>query len=437
MELDPSAGRRDGLEQALRAAVRAGRLAPDTRLPATRKLATELGLSRGTVRAAYDQLIAEGYLTARQGAGTVVARIPAAGDPAADPPVAQPRHDLRPGSPDVSAFPLSGWLRSARRALTSAPAEAFGYGDTRGRIELRTAIADYLGRARGVLARPESIVITSGYVQALGLLSRVLGGTIAMEDPGVPHHREIVRRSGAVVVPLPVDDRGARTDLLSDVDAVVVTAAHQNPTGTTLHPARRRSLVSWPGLVIENDYDGEFRYDRQPVGAIQGTDPDHVVYLGSASKSLAPALRLGWMVLPPRLVGPVVDAKLHDDRHTETLGQLTLADFIASNAYDRHIRACRLRYKRRRDLLVSRLAAVDGISAGLHALVPLPSGGEARVRAAAVELGLAVGFLGDRWHSPGDHPEGVVIGYGTPAEHGYPAALDALVQALSFVSSCV
>jgi GntR family transcriptional regulator/MocR family aminotransferase len=132
-----------------------------------------------------------------------------------------------------------------------------------------------------------------------------------------------------------------------------------------------------------------------------------------------------------------VDAKLHDDRHTEMLGQLTLADFIATNAYDRHIRACRLRYKHRRDLLVSRVAAVVGISAGLHAMVPLPRGGEARVRAAAAELGLAVGFLGDRWHSPGDHPEGVVVGYGTPAEHGYLAALEALVQALSFVSSCV
>ncbi|WP_163505841.1 PLP-dependent aminotransferase family protein [Fodinicola acaciae] len=431
LELDLSRGRRDALEQALRAAVRDGRLAPDARLPATRRLAADLGLSRGTVRGAYDQLIEEGYLTARQGSGTVVARLPAAGSVAADPRVVAPRHDLRPGSPDATAFPVSAWLRSARRALTAAPAEAFGYGDTRGRIELRTALADYLGRTRGVLARPESIVVTSGYVQALGLLSHVLGGRIAMEDPGVPHHREVVRRNGAEVVPLPVDERGARTDLLEGVDAVVVTAAHQNPTGVTLHPARRRSLVSWPGLVIENDYDGEFRYDRQPVGAIQGMDPEHVVYLGSASKSLAPALRLGWMVLPPRLVEPVVDAKLHDDRQTETLGQLTLADFVTSHAYDRHIRSCRLRYKRRRDLLVSRLARVNGIAAGLHALVPLPAGGEATVRAAALDLNLAVGFLGDRWHSRGDRPEGLVVGYGTPAEHAYPAALDALSQALS------
>ncbi|GAA1581168.1 PLP-dependent aminotransferase family protein [Actinomadura kijaniata] len=448
LEIDPTVpGRRAGLEKALRDAVQDGRLAPGARLPATRRLADELGLSRGTVRAAYDQLIAEGYLTARQGAGTTVARLPRPHGDGAEPPAPpdRPRHDLRPGSPDVSAFPRAAWLLSARRALTAAPADAFGYGDPRGRPELRAALAEYLGRTRGVLARPGQIVITNGYSQALGLLARVTGGVVAMEDPGVGLHRDIVRHAGAHVAPLPVDDRGARTDLLTgSVTAVEVTPAHQYPTGRTLHPCRRRALVTWArdtgGLIIENDYDGEFRYDRQPVGAVQGTAPDHVAYLGTASKTLGPVLRLAWMVLPPRLLEPVVEAKRLSDHHTEGLGQLTLADFIAGHAYDRHIRASRLRYRRRRDRLVAALApsglSAQGIAAGLQALVPLHPDGPAErdVLAAAARHGLALGHLGDRWHTVGENnPQGLIIGYARPPEHAYPAALDALATVLRAV----
>ncbi|MFF5476894.1 PLP-dependent aminotransferase family protein [Streptomyces sp. NPDC012935] len=441
IELAAVEGRRAGLERALRDAVRDGRLSPGARLPATRRLADELGISRNTVKAAYDQLVAEGYLTARQGAGTHVAELLPVG---AEPPEAAararvPRFDLRPGSPDVGTFPAAAWLRALRRAIAAAPSLAYDYGDPRGRTELRTALSGYLGRARGVIAPAERIVITSGYVQGLALLTRVLeGGTFAMEDPGLPFHREVVRRGGGTVVPVRVDERGACAEGLGDCDAVVVTPAHQYPTGVTLHPERRRALTDWArtrgGLIVEDDYDGEFRYDRQPVGALQGMAPGQVVYLGTASKTLGPALRLGWMVLPAHLVDAVADAKLHSDHHTESIGQLALAELIDSHAYDRHVRACRLRYRRRRDQLVELLGArrqVRGIAAGLHALVEVDD--EARVLARAEEEGLAVGHLGEHWHAPGcgeGRPQGLVVGYGTPRERAYPQALAVLGKVL-------
>ncbi|WP_369657777.1 PLP-dependent aminotransferase family protein [Streptomyces sp. RPA4-2] len=441
LEPDVAAGRRAGLERALRDAVREGRLAPGTRLPATRRLAAELGISRGTAKGAYDQLVAEGYLTARQGSGTEVALLPAT-TPEASEGAARaraPRLDLRPGSPDVGSFPAAAWLRALRRAIATAPSSAYGYGDPRGRIELRTALSGYLGRARGVIAPPERIVITSGYVQGLALLTSALGGgVVAMEDPGLPFHRDVVRRGGGTVVPLPVDERGARPEELGagGAGAAVVTPAHQYPTGVTLHPRRRRALTDWArahgALIVEDDYDGEFRYDRQPVGALQGMAPGQVAYLGTASKTLGPALRLGWMVLPPHLVDVVTDAKLHSDHHTEVIGQLALAEMITGHAYDRHVRACRLRYRRRRDQLVDRLGAsrsVRGIAAGLHALVEVTDEAETVARARA--LGLAVGRLGDHWHTPGaGRPQGLVVGYGTPREQVFPEALEVLGRVL-------
>ena len=438
LEPDVGDGRRVGLERALRDAVRDGRLAPGTRLPATRRLAAELGVSRGTAKAAYDQLVAEGYLTARQGSGTQVAQLPSAEAeaPNAAAHARTPRFDLRPGSPDVGAFPAAAWLRALRRAIATAPLLAYDYGDPRGRIELRTALSGYLGRARGVIAPPERIVITSGYVQGLALLTRVLdGGDIAMEDPGLAFHREVVRRNGGRVVPARVDGRGVRVEELGDCAAAVVTPAHQYPTGVTLHPERRRALTDWArargGLIVEDDYDGEFRYDRQPVGALQGMAPGQVVYLGTASKTLGPALRLGWMVLPPHLVDAVADAKLHSDHHTESIGQLALAELIDSHAYDRHVRACRLRYRRRRDQLLGRLGGrnVRGIAAGLHALVEVAD--EAEVLERAEAEGLALGRLGDHWHVPGaGRPQGLVVGYGTPRERVYPEALEVLGKVL-------
>lgn len=450
LELDTTGGRRAGLERALRDAIRDGRLPPATRLPATRTLATELGLSRGTVSAAYDQLVAEGWLVARIGAGTQVSTLPGAVPPPAAPPPGPPgfRYDLRPGSPDVGLFPVTAWLRATRRALAVAPAEAYGYGDPRGRPELRRALAGYLGRARGVLADPERIVVTTGYVQALVLLTGVLrdAGTpaLAMEDPGLAFHREVVRRHGGTVLPLPVDGLGARTDLLgagplARVGAAVVTPAHQFPTGVTLHPARRHALAEWAraggGLVIEDDYDGEFRYDRQPVGAVQGTAPEQVAYVGTAAKTLGPALRLAWLVLPARLVEPVVEAKRHLDLHSETIGQLALAELIDGHGYDRQIRTVRRRYRQRRDLLLERLgprSPLDGVAAGLHATIHLrPDGpGEAAVLAAAAARGLAVSGLAPHRHDPESGPPGLVVGYAHPPAHAYPAAVDLLAGVL-------
>ncbi|WP_018351215.1 PLP-dependent aminotransferase family protein [Longispora albida] len=438
-------GRRAALERALREAIQDGRLPPDTRLPSTRALAAELRLARGTVSAAYDQLAAEGYLLARTGSGTVVAgrQAPAVRSSRVPGP-ARPRFDLRPGTPDGSAFPAEAWLRATRKVLATTPGEAYGYGEPEGRIELRAGLAAYLGRARGVLADPGQIVVTSGYVQALSLLAGLFAGQrVAMEDPCLGFHRDVVRRAGAEVVPLPADERGARTDLLTgDVRAVVLTPAHQYPTGVTLHPERRHAVAEWArrhgGLVIEDDYDGEFRYDRQPVGAVQGMAPGHVAYAGTASKTLGPALRLGWLVLPGHLLGPVLDAKRHADLHTEHIGQLVLAELIASHGYDRNIRAARLRYRRRRDLLIGRLGEryrIGGVSAGLHALLHLPSGGPAEedILAVAAAHDLAIGTLGEHWHTPGEHPAGVIIGYGTPSETRYREALPVLEKVLASV----
>jgi GntR family transcriptional regulator/MocR family aminotransferase len=443
-------GRRAGLEHALRDAIRSGRLPPDTRLPSTRALATELRVARGTVTAAYNQLSAEGYLSARTGSGTVVADLPRGNTPRARAVPADPqppRHDLRPGSPDVSTFPVATWLRATRRALAVAPMTVYGYADPRGRLELRTALVEYLGRTRGVLATPDQVVVTSGYVQALSLLTTALvragGAAIAMEDPGLGFHRDVVQRAGASVLPLPVDDDGAVIDHLStlDVRAAVLTPANQYPTGAMLHPRRRRAAAEWAlrhdGLLIEDDYDGEFRYDRQPVGALQGTMPDRVAYLGTVSKTLAPALRLGWLVLPERWVEPVVEAKLHADLHTEVIGQLTLADLITSHGYDRHVRSCRLRYRRRRDLLLHRLAGrftVLGVAAGLHALVQLPPDGpgEPEILARAQARGLALTGLAEHWHTPGaGRPQGIIVGYGTPRDAAYAAAIATLHHILS------
>ena len=386
---------------------------------------------------------------ARVGAGTEVSpqRPAAPPGPAPAPVTAPPRYDLRPGSPDVGAFPVAAWSRSTRRALATAPATAYGYGDPRGRPELRAALAGYLGRARGVLADPQRIVVTTGYVQALVLLTTVLRDAgrpvLAMEDPGLPFHREVVRRQGGLVLPLPVDDRGARTELLgagelADVAAAVLTPAHQYPTGVTLHPARRHALTGWArdagALVVEDDYDGEFRYDRQPVGAVQGTAPEQVAYVGTAAKTLGPALRLAWLVLPTRLVEPVVEAKRHLDVQTEVVGQLTLADLIDSHGYDRQVRTVRRHYRQRRDLLLDRLGGrlVGGISAGLHAVVPLPPDGptEAEVLARAAARGLALAGLDRHGHHPGTHPPGLVVGYATPPSYAYPAALAALAEVL-------
>ncbi|MFE0188983.1 PLP-dependent aminotransferase family protein [Streptomyces sp. NPDC058989] len=455
LDLTGPGGLRAALLRALRDAVRSGRLAPGTRLPSSRSLAADLGIARNTVADAYAELVAEGWLSARQGSGTRVAervlprtRPAARRAPGPAGPAGPPRFDLTPGTPDVAAFPRTAWLAAARRALTAAPSEAFGYGSPAGRPELRTVLADYLARARGVRADPERIVVCTGFMQALALLGRALGGgagRLAVESYGLDFHREVIARAGLRTVPLAVDEHGARTAELTAHDglrAALLTPAHQFPTGVPLHPDRRAAAVNWAratgGYVLEDDYDGEFRYDRQPVGALQGLDPDHVVYLGTASKSLAPALRLAWMVLPDRLLDPVLALKSAGEWSSGTLEQLTLAEFISSGAYDRHLRGMRLRYRRRRDQLVAALAEraphvhVSGIAAGLHAVLELPPGTERSIVQAARWQGLALEGL-TRFRAPATPTpprDALVVAYGTPPDHSFTGALDALMRAL-------
>ncbi|MGA5868629.1 PLP-dependent aminotransferase family protein [Streptomyces cinereoruber] len=444
---------RAGLMDALREAVRSGRLEAGTRLPSSRSLAADLGTARNTVADAYAELVAEGWLTARQGSGTRVARRAEPRDRprhrAPTPPAtATPVHNLKAGTPDLAAFPRADWLRAYRRALTTAPDEAFGYGDPRGRPELRAALAEYLARARGVHARPERIVVCAGFAHGLTLLGQVLRDrgvrAAAVEPYGLGLHADVLARAGLETPALPFDERGTRVEELPSLagcGAVLMTAAHQFPFGGALPPDRRAAVVDWArasgGLVLEDDYDGEFRYDRQPVGALQGLDPERVVYLGTASKSLAPGLRLAWMVLPAGLVDEMTAVKGTVERASSAPDQLAFAEFLRSGAYDRHVRAMRLRYRRRRDQLVAAVAAhapatrVGGIAAGLHAVLTLPPGTERATLRAAARHGLAVqGVSHYRRPTAPPSPDALVIGYATPSDSAWPGALEALCGVL-------
>jgi GntR family transcriptional regulator/MocR family aminotransferase len=433
-------GRRAGLERALREAILGGRLAPGARLPSTRALANDLGLARGTVVEAYEQLAVEGYLVTRPGAAARVGQAPAAferPDERSD-PRRPPRHDLRVGSPDVSAFPREAWLKAMRTALRETPDFALATSDPRGEPRLRAALAEQLGRARGVVANPDRVLVCSGFSQGFSLLCRVLraGGAqhIGLEDPCIPDYPAIARAAGLEVHPLGVDGEGALPPD-RDLDAVLVTPAHQFPLGATMSPARRAALLEWArdaqAVVIEDDYDGEFRYDRSPVGALQGLDPGTVAYAGTASKTLAPGLRLGWLVLPPALAGPVAEMKELDDRHAPVLDQIALAALIEAGDFDRQVRRMRARYRRRRDDLVRMLGEhrATGIAAGLHAVVPVADAESTLAR--AERHSLALSSLTRFHHTPGDHAEALVVGYATPPDHGYAAALEALALVLA------
>ncbi|MEU8996743.1 PLP-dependent aminotransferase family protein [Streptomyces caniferus] len=463
LELTGPGSRRAVLIRALRDAVRSGRLAPGTRLPPYRSLAADLGIARNTVADAYAELVAEGWLSARQGSGTHVARghlpdgvrgstePPApARAPAHRVPASRPTHNLLQGQPNAASFPRTAWLAAARRALTAAPHDAFGPGDPRGRPELRRALADYLARTRGVRTDPERIVVCSGFAHALRLLlPAVLPGPLAVEGYGLPFHRRLLATAGIPTHPLDLDERGADTEQLTHLDgigAALLTPAHQFPTGVPLHPDRRAAAVNWAratgSYLLEDDYDGEFRYDRKPVGALQGLDPERVLYLGSVSKSLSPAVRLGWMVLPAGLVDAVLEAKGEREAWAGVTDQLTLAEFLTHGAYDRHIRRMRQRYRRRRDQLIDAVTThaphltVTGISAGLHAVLQLPDGTAASDEHTALRAarwqGLALDGLSDYRHPATTTPprHGLVVGYATPTDSAYSGALEALCRAL-------
>ena len=422
------------IEGRLRGAIRDGSLRPGTALPSTRDLAGQLGVSRKITVDAYAQLAAEGYLAIRQGARPRVADgpfrpAPGAGPVPADPPL---RYDFRPSRPDVSSFPREAWARCLREAVMEISAADLNYGDAFGVDVFRATLADYLGRVRGVVAAPDRVVVTNGYLHGLGLICRTLaaGGArrIALEDPSSWEEDEIIARTGLEPVRVPVDELGVRVDALAaaDADAVVVTPAHQHPTGVVLAPARRAELVAWlrerHAYAIEDDYDAEYRYDRAPVGALQGLDPDHVISCGTASKVLAPALRLGWMVVPPALAGPLRHERMLTDQGSARIEQLAFARFLARGDLDRHLRRMRLRYRARRDVMVVALAhhlpslSIRGIAAGLHvtALLGATADQEAIARAAR-RRGIGLSTLAD-YRAATDGPGALILGYSSMSE---------------------
>jgi GntR family transcriptional regulator / MocR family aminotransferase len=449
VDWDPARRGSMQLVEVLRSAIRAGRLAPGMRLPSTRALAADLGLARGTVTRAYEQLAVEGFVLTRHGAPTIVTDWSHAPEPPSGPSrrTVRPRWDLRPCRPDVSAFPRAQWRAASRRVLQRVSVEDLDYGDPQGHPALRTALADYLGRTRGVAATPERIVVCNGYRHALSLLCTVLADrgvpSLAIEDPSLPAFREVAHRAGLRTEPMEVDQHGARVEDV-DAPAVLVTPAHQYPLGVTMHSERRRSLserAARGAIVIEDDYDGEFRFGQPPVGALQGLAPEHVVYAGTASKTLAPALRLGWVVLPEHLVEPVRALLELTERQGSVLDQLVLAEMIVSGGYDRQVRQRRSAYLQRRRRLVAELqhhlappaatALPPGIEAGLHAVLPLPDGvSEADVAAAASTESIGIDVLGPHWMRSGPHPQAIIVGYAAAPDHGFAPALTALREML-------
>ncbi len=443
------------IEGQLRRAIRDGALRAGTRLPSTRELAGELGISRRITVDAYAQLAAEGYLLLRQGARPRVAAVatsepsPTAVAPAVSAaPEARPvRFDFRPARPDVSSFPRAAWSRCLREAVTTISNDDLSYGDAIGVEQLRSGLADYLGRVRGVVADPAHVVITNGYLQGLGLVCRTLAlrgaRRIALEDPSSAEEPLIARRAGLQPVRVPVDELGMRVDQLdrADVDAVVLTPAHQHPTGVVLAPERRATLVTWlrarGATAVEDDYDAEYRYDRPAVGALQGLDPERIVYAGTASKVLAPALRLGWFVVPDALLDAVRQEKLLADQGSPRIEQLAFASFLERGDLDRHLRRMRARYHARRDRMVDALAAelpeavVRGIAAGLHVTVELPpTDDEAAIRRAAGVRGIALSSMVDYRPAPTGLPATLVLGYSQMSENRIRSGIRELAAAV-------
>jgi GntR family transcriptional regulator/MocR family aminotransferase len=438
------------IERELREAIRAGRLQPGERLPSTRALARELGISRGLALECYTQLQAEGYLTSRGGSAT---RVAATAQPPPAPPVGKsaPERlaiDFQPGIPDLTSFPRRDWAWAMRESCSRATVEDLAYGDPRGSLTLRTVLAGYVRRVRGASADPEQIVVCTGFAQGITLVLEALAGfgvhTVAVEDPGdLRYFDSVCRRIGMQAVPVPIDGDGIDVGALraTAARAVVLTPAHQSPTGVVLAPERRHGLVAWAeesnGTIVEDDYDAEFRYDRDPVGGLQGLAPGRVAAIGSVSKSLAPALRLGWVVCPPSLVAAVTEIKRLHDRGSPGLEQMALALLIESGRYDKHLRRMRNVYAERRDALVDSLAqhapAVElgGLAAGFHAVARLQHALDER---AVVEgaRSRSVGLHGmSAYRSTGatDPPE-LVLGFGNLSReaivHGVTTIADLL-----------
>jgi GntR family transcriptional regulator / MocR family aminotransferase len=468
----PAGGLSDWLAQQLRRAISDGRLPVGSRLPATRVLAGDLGVSRGVVTEAYRRLAEEGQLAGRGRAGTQVVAAPlmappppfsapaaAGGGPAADHSVfgaapgvetfdalraARCRIDLSPGLPDLAAFPRTAWLRAERAVLDGLSPPGFGYGDPRGAPAFRLAVANWLARNRGIRVSPDQVIVVAGVAQALALLARTLRAdgvpSVAVEDPGSLGARQQLQSWQMDTLPIPVDDRGLQVDQLrtSGAQAVMLTPAHQFPMGVILDGARRRQLRQWArdgGLIIEDDYDAEHRYDRPPVPALRAALPGQVCYAGSISKLLAPALRVGWILAPARYHDALVAAKRDADLGNAILPQLVLAELMSSGELERHLRFLRRRHVRRRDAMIGAVgihlpgARVHGAAAGLHLTLTFDglSGGTGRSGTGRSDIDLAAAALvrGVKtqplsWHRQRPGRPGLVLGYAasTPAEIG-------------------
>jgi GntR family transcriptional regulator/MocR family aminotransferase len=447
LEDAPVGGLSDGLTERWREAIADGRLPVGSRLPATRLLAAELRVSRGVVTEAYQRLIEDGHVAGRGRAGTVVLAAPVVNPlpaaPASIPKVfdgepdqevfdalrtAPARIDLSPGVPDLAAFPRTAWLRAERTVLADLSPAAFGYGDPRGTPVFRQAVANWLGRYRGIRVDPDEVIVVAGVAQALGLLAQVLQrdgiSDLAVEDPGSLGARQHLWTTGLRTPPVAVDAGGLRvSDLVaSGAPAVLMTPAHQFPTGVVLDGRRRRELLRWAedgGLVIEDDYDAEHRYDRPPVPALRSLLADRVCYTGSVSKILAPALRVGWTVVPRRYRDDVVAAKRSADLGNAVLPQLVLAELMTSGDMERHLRQIRRRHRRRRDAMIDALckhlpeARVHGAAAGLHLMITFDDIDDTALAAAALDRGVKVQPLS--WHRQLPGSPGLVLGYAARA----------------------
>ncbi len=446
---------RSQLESGLRDAIRSGRLHGGERLPSSRELARELGVSRGLVQECYSQLLSEGYLTSHTGSATRVSagayQAPAEPAPRPAPP---PRliADFRSGVPDLASFPRSDWVWATREACRTVATQDLDYGDPHGSAALRQVVAAYLRRVRAAAADPERIIVSTGFAQGLSLVLRALiqDGVrcVAFEDPGYGRvgTSETIRAAGALglrVVHVPVDDLGIDVAALdaSGAQAVVVTPAHQSPTGVVLTAGRRHALVDWAGrkdgFVLEDDYDSEFRYDREPVGVLQGLAPDRVFTIGTASKALAPAVRLGWVLAPPSHADAVAAEKRISDRGSSTLDQLAVAALIESGRYDRHLRRMRGIYASRRTVLIDALARhapgvrLTGLAAGFHAVAHLPAGADEQAVVTAARH-RAVGLYGmDSYRATrAAAPPQLVIGFGQVSDRAIEPAVAAVADLL-------
>jgi GntR family transcriptional regulator / MocR family aminotransferase len=447
--LDRDAPLRAQLERELREAIRSGRLRAGSKLPPSRVLADELAVSRGVVVEAYAQLVAEGYLVARPGDGTRIADGLAQQPPAQRASSASERrilYDLRSGIPDLSYFPRRQWQSAIVSAVRDLPDVAFAYGSRRGLRELRIALSEYLGRVRAVVADPQRTFITAGATHGLGLLWQTLrqrgARRVAVEDPAWPAIPESVTQAGLEVVPIAVDEHGLRAAEIetAGVDAVVVSPAHQYPIGTVLTPWRRTELIAWARrhgtLVVEDDYDAEYRYDREPIAALQGLAPDCVAYVGTASKTLAPGLRLGWLLVPSHLVGELAAQHGVTRAMPNVPSQAAYATLLQRGDIDRHLRRTRRHYNARRTVLTEALAdslpeaTVGGASAGLHLIAWLTEGtDETAIVDAAAGRGVAIHALHQDCALTAPLPPALLLGYGLIGEQAIPRAVRELAAA--------